>query len=417
MSKPQCVIVGAGHAAAELCASLRRLEWSGDITLIGDEPHLPYHRPPLSKTMLDPGAEAATPLIRSANFYASKGITTLTSTSVEGINRKAKTVQIGSRHLSYDVLVQCTGSVHCLPPIAGTNNPGVYTLRTAVDAAAIRECARPGATAVIIGAGFIGLEVAASLRKQDIKVTVLELAPRVLARTTPPELSTFFELLHRQHGVHLQTGVAVCEICKTADGLMVMTRDSQSFPADIVVLGTGAVANTALASQAGLAVDNGILVDSSNRSSDPAIYALGDCCTQMHPIYQQRLRLESVQNAVDQAKNAASAITGRPVPPAPVPWFWSDQYDIKYQIAGVSSGYDELIIRGRVALGQSFSAWHFHQGRLLAVDAINDPTAFAVAGKLIAAGRSPAPAMICNSTISLRTILTTTLESPDARPR
>ena len=408
------VIVGAGHGAAQLCVSLVESGWKGSITLIGDEPVLPYHRPPLSKTQLDPAVDHELQLIRPATFYQSAGIEFISGTRVEHIDRTAKFVRAGDRTIAYDTLVLCTGSVHRNPPIKGIDHPCVFRLRTAADAAAIRGTIAAASSAVIIGAGFIGLEIAASLRSLGRAVTVLEAAPRVLSRVTSPTLSTFYEALHRQHGVTLHTGILAGEIRETSHGLVVITSTGETHHGDFVVVGTGAAACTDLAEAADIAVDNGIRVDAFNRTSDPDIYALGDCCTQWHPLYQQWLRLESVQHAGDQARTVAGALTGNPHPHTALPWFWSDQYDVKLQIAGVSTGYDAMVLRGRPESGPPFSAWYFKAGALLAVDGVNDSVAYAVGTKLLKSGRQPDPTHLADVTIDLKTILKDAKESHHA---
>ncbi len=385
-----CVIIGAGHGAAQLCASLRQEQWEGPVTLIGAEPHLPYHRPPLSKTQLDPDGDTTLQLIRSEDFYTCHQINTKLGVRVSTIDRGRKTVKTDVGEIAYEKLVLCLGSLHRRPPIDGIGHEKVFVLQTAAHAEVLRAAAKPGARAVIIGGGFIGLEVAASLRQRGLDVTVLELAPRVLSRVTSPEVSGYFENLHRRHGVTLNTGVSVTGIKDGGSGLKVLTAEGQEFAADFVVLGAGATANTALAESAGLETANGILVDEFNRTSDPDIYALGDCCNQFRPLYQQRMRLESVQNAVDQAKTAAASLAGKAVPHDALPWFWSDQYDAKLQIAGVSTGYDRVILRGTTELGGDFSAWYYRGQKLLAVDAVNDSLAYAVGTKILKAALHPA---------------------------
>ena len=275
-----CVIVGAGHAAAQLAGSLRSEGWQGAITVFGDEPELPYHRPPLSKAQLDPELEEGLQLIKPAEFYAENQVTMRMGERVDQIDRSKKQVTVGDETLDYDVLVLSTGSVHRLPPIEGIDQDGVMTLRTAEDARRIKEAAQSAKRAVVVGAGFIGLEVAASLRKRGVAVSILELAPRVLSRVASPEISHFFEELHRQHDVDLRTGVQVSEVRKSAEGYEVLMSNGDSVSGDFVIMGTGAAASSALAEAAGLDVDNGILVNEFNQTSDPDIYAMGDCCNQ-----------------------------------------------------------------------------------------------------------------------------------------
>jgi len=399
------VIVGAGHAAAQLCASLMQASWKGKITVIGDEPHPPYHRPPLSKSFLNPQSPEPLQFIRPQSFYNDHSIELILGQRVEAIDRTAREVRVGKRTIPYSTLTLATGSTHRRPPIEGIDHENVLTLQTAAQAFDIREKIRSGNTVVVIGAGFIGLEVAASLRQLGVQVVVLERMERVLSRVTSPEVSSFFEALHQSYDVQLHTGVNVMAIDEVKGGLAVRTDKGQEFKADFVVVGAGAVPNDGLAKQAGLTVDNGIHVDQSNRTDDPNIYAVGDCCNQFHSIYQIRLRLESVQNAIDQAKTVAASITGQTATTNTLPWFWSDQYDVKLQIAGVSTGYDQCLIRGTAEPGQSFSAWYLKSGRLIAVDAINDSRVYAVASKLIPARRRPALNQITDNNFTPKELL------------
>ena len=396
-STPHCVVVGAGHAAAQLCASLVLAKWPGRITVVGDDPHAPYHRPPLSKTQLTPIDTPPLQMIRPAAFYADHGIALRTGERVVDIDRDARRVGLdGGDTLTYDTLVLATGSTHRRPPVPGIDLPGVYTLQTAADADAVRSRLVDAKRVVVIGAGFIGLEVAASLRKLGVGVAVLEFADRPLARVTSERVSEFFAALHRGHGVDLRVGTAASSIEPDGSGLSVTTSAGDILSADFVVVGAGAAANDRLAADAGLETGNGVHVDAHNRTADPTVYAIGDCCNQYHSLYGTRLRLESVQNATDQAKAAAAVIAGKPAPPTALPWFWSDQYDVKLQIAGVSTGYDDCVIRGTPEPGNAFSAWYLKEGRLLAVDAVNDARAYAVGSKIIPDGGRPDPALIAD---------------------
>ncbi len=405
-AEQKCVIVGAGHAAAQLCVSLRQAQWPGHITLVGDEPGAPYHRPPLSKSQLDPAAETSLQIIRPVDFYVRQQVELKLGQTVRSIDRATRTLDIGQSKLPYDALVLATGSLNRRPPITGIEHPRVFSLRTAADAEALRAQVRDAQRVAIIGAGFIGLEVASSMRKIGRDVTVLEMATRVLSRVTSLAVSTYFEALHRAHGVDLRTGVSI-SLIQEQEGQVALFAGDQSVvcQADLVVIGAGAKPNDDLARLAGIAVNNGILVDERNRTSDPAIYAMGDCCNQFHPLYQTRLRLESVQNATDQAKAVAAAICQLPIPAATLPWFWSDQYDVKLQIAGISTGHDQCVIRGRPMPGVPFSAWYLKQGQLIAVDAVNDARAYVVASKLIVRGARPAPDLLADCNFELKNLL------------
>ncbi|MEM0914617.1 MAG: FAD-dependent oxidoreductase [Planctomycetota bacterium] len=402
---PRCVIVGAGHAAAQLCASLHQGGWPGSVTLIGEEDHAPYHRPPLSKAQLDPQADEEVQLIRPIAFYDEAEVTRITGQRVTAIDRANKQVAFGGQTLGYDTLVLSTGSKHRLPPIPGIDLPHVMSLHKATDAERIKAKTESAKRIVVIGAGFIGLEVAASLRKHGVHVTVLELSDRVLSRVTTPEVSSYFEDLHRGNGVRLLTDVSASNIAERGDGLEVTTSQGETLPADFVVVGAGAAANDDLARDAGLDVDNGIVVNEFNQTSDPAIYAMGDCCNQHHPLYDTRLRLESVQNATDQAKTVAKSMLGRPAAHDALPWFWSDQYDVKFQIAGISTDHSAAVSRGEPTPGEPFSVWYFDGDRLIAVDAVNDARAYTVGSKLIPKRGRPDPAAIADPSVDLKTIL------------
>ena len=409
------VVVGAGHAAAQLCASLVASPWTGRLTLIGDEPGLPYHRPPLSKARLRGATldgEACDPLIRPETFYREHGVRHLAGVTVIAIDRGARRLILSGEpgHLEYDTLVLATGSLHLRPPLPGIDHERVHTLRTAAEAAAVRRRLGGARAVAVIGAGFIGLEASASLRQAGLEVTVLERGERALARVTSPVVSEFFTGLHRDHGVALRFEAAVTAIHDRPDGVRVALADAAPLDADFVVLGAGGFANDALARAAGLAVGDppsgGVRVDACQRTDDPHVLAIGDCCTAANELYGGcRLRLESVQNANDQARVAAATIAGLPRPAAVMPWFWSDQYDVKLQIAGLSAGHDRCVLRGRPEPGTAFSVWYFRGRRLLAVDAVDDPRAYALAGKLIPCRLSPDPALVADPTVAPRDLI------------
>ncbi len=411
MSRPdpvehKVVIVGGGHAAAQLCVSLRQAKWPGSITMVCDEPSAPYHRPPLSKSQLDPATETPLQMIRPVGFYAQQNVELRLGQTVRAIDRETRVVEVGHDKLPYDSLILATGSLSRRPPITGIEHARVFSLRTAEDAATLRDRVRDVKRVAIVGAGFIGLEVASSLRKLGREVVVLEMAKHVLSRVTSPAVSAYFESLHRGHGVDLRTGVSVSMIHEEDRQLVLSSADeSVVCRADLIVVGAGARPNDDIARLALLEVNNGILVDEHNRTSDPSIYAMGDCCNQFHPKYQTRLRLESVQNATDQAKGVASAICGSPAPAETVPWFWSDQYDVKLQIVGISTGYDQCVIRGRAEVGASFSAWYLKHGQVIAVDAINDPRAYVMGSKLIQAGARPDPEAFADTNRDLKELI------------
>ncbi|HMP77281.1 MAG TPA: FAD-dependent oxidoreductase [Kiritimatiellia bacterium] len=396
-SAPACVIVGGGHAGAQCALSLRQHHWNGDITVVGDEPLQPYHRPPLSKGYLKGETGPEQILIRPAALYAQKNISFRLGARVVEIDRIKRTVIFADGStLAYDKLVLATGSLNRKPPIDGMDLPGVHVLRTAAESDALRRAVADASRILILGGGFIGLEVAASLRRQGRAVRVLEREPRILSRVTSPEMAAFLHGIHREEGVEIHTGVTVTAIRNGAGRLHVETKERAVYEADLVVAGTGAAPNTQLAEAAGLAIENGVRVDESCRTSDPDIYAIGDCACQHHPLYDRAIRLECVQNAVDQARTAAAALTGQPIPPRPLPWFWSDQYDIKLQMAGLSTGYDDMVLRRHPDTPRCLSAWYFQGDRLIAADAVNDAIAYAVASKLISGGKAADRSLIAD---------------------
>jgi len=406
-----CVIVGAGHAAAQLCQSLVQGGWTGTLTLIGEEPLPPYHRPPLSKTQLDPACDVEPALIRPHAFYGEHGIALRLGERVESIDRDRKRVETDKGGLDYDVLILCTGSRVRIPPIEGISLPGVMVLRSAADAEALRRAGAGAGRVVLIGAGFIGLEAAAAFRSHGREVTVLEREDRVLARVTCPAVSRFVEGLHRQRGVRIDCGVAVERLSKSEAGLAVHLAGGRVLEAETVVVGAGALAETRLAEAAGLEVDNGIRVNEMNQSSDPAIYAMGDCCSQWFAPLERWMRIESVQNANDQAKTVAAALLGNPQPHQALPWFWSDQFDLKLQMTGISTREDEVVLRGSGEPGSPLSAWYYRQGMLRAADALNDPRAYAAATKCLKAGLSPSPAVVADTSIDYKTLIQSTQET------
>jgi 3-phenylpropionate/trans-cinnamate dioxygenase ferredoxin reductase component len=380
------VIVGAGQAGAQVAISLRQLGFAGDISLLGDEPAPPYQRPPLSKAYMSGEMALERTLIRSEAYYLKSRIDLRPATRVLGILRDQRRVVLDDQQLPYDALVLCTGTRARRLGLPGEELAGVFYLRTLADSERIRAAVRPGARAVIIGGGYIGLEVAASLRKLGAEVAVLEALNRVMNRVVAPPVSDFFAAEHAQHGVAIETGALVAALEGVSSVERVVCRDGRAFAADLVVIGVGAVPNDELARDAGLAVENGIVVDELGRTSDPAIFAAGDVTNHPNALFDRRLRLESVHNAMAQAKAVAQAIAGKPAPYAEVPWFWSDQYDLKLQIAGVGDPDDELILRGD-PLRRSFSALHLRAGRLVAIDCINRGADFLAGKKLIAEAR------------------------------
>ena len=397
------VAIGAGQAGAALAARLRSGGHAGPITLIGAEPLLPYQRPPLSKGYLLGEMDADRLTLRSAEFYAEHDIALRLGTPVSAIDPAARTVTLGSETIRYDDLVLTTGSIpRRLPAAIGGDLAGVYTVRTVADVDAERAEFRPGRRLVIVGGGYIGLEAAAVAAKLGLDVTVLEMAPRILQRVASPETSDYFRALHAAHGVKILESTGLDRLLGEA-GHVTAARltDGREIPADFVIAGVGILPDTHLAEAAGVAIENGIRTDSHGRTSDPHIWAAGDCAS--FPWQGGRLRLESVQNAIDQAELVADNILGAGKDYVPMPWFWSDQYDCKLQIAGLNTGYDRIVTRGPDGAAVSF--WYFRGDRLLAVDAMNDPRAYMVGKRLLETGRSVDAAAISNPATNLKSLL------------
>jgi len=379
------VIVGAGHAAGSVAALLRQYGWAGEIVLIGDEAVAPYQRPPLSKAYLKDDADLDSLKLRPDSFYVENDIHLHLGTHAHIIDPAARLVAFdGGGEVHYDTLILATGARARRLTIPGAELKGLHELRTLQDAEALRTVLKPGRRLAIVGAGYVGLEVAASARAHGTHAVVIERESRVLARVAAEPLSHFFEAWHRAQGVEILTDAAVAAFEGDADGFVCGVRlaDGRLIACDAALVGIGAIANDELARAAGLACDDGVIVDLTTRTSDPSIYAIGDVTRRPMPLYGNRMhRLESVPNALEQARQAAAAITGR-APPAPeVPWFWSDQYDLKLQIAGIAFDSDRLVVRGDMQSGR-FSLCHLQGDRLVCVEACNAPADF-MAGKLL----------------------------------
>lgn len=395
------VIVGAGQAGAALAAKLRALGHQGPITMIGEEPAPPYQRPPLSKAYLLGEMEEERLWLRAPDFYAENGIELRLGRPVAGIDRAAKTVTVGDEAIPYDHLALTTGSTpRRLPASIGGELPGVYTVRTLADVDAMRAEFRPDRRVIIVGGGYIGLEAAAVACKLGLKATVLEMAPRILQRVASPETSAFVAALHRGHGVEILEETGLDRLLGETRVTGVRLRDGRELPADFVVVGVGISPNDRLAAEAGLILDNGIATDAQGRTSDPAIWSAGDCAS--FPYRGGRIRLESVGNAIDQAEAVAANMLGAGQPYEAKPWFWSDQFDLKLQIAGLNTGYDHIVTRK--GEGEAVSFWYYRGAELLAVDAMNDPRAYMVGKRLIEGGKSPAPEVLA-STPDLKALL------------
>jgi 3-phenylpropionate/trans-cinnamate dioxygenase ferredoxin reductase subunit len=370
--------------------------------LVGEEPWLPYQRPPLSKKFLAGELPAERLYVKPADFYDAPGIDVRLETRITAVDRERQRVTTSTGdHIDYDALVIATGSSARRLTVPGSDKAGLHYLRNIDDVSRIRSDFESAQRLVIIGAGYIGLEVAAVTRQLGHDVTVLEAEDRVMSRVVSPEVSAFFQSEHAARGVRLMLSTALESFEGDARIAAVRTADGHSVPADLVIAGIGIVPNTELAASAGLEVDNGIVVDAGCRTADRNIFAVGDCTSHPNGIYGRRVRLESVHNALEQAKTAAANICGENLEYVQVPWFWSDQYDIKLQIAGLSEGYDEVVVRGDPAT-RSFSCLYLRDGVLIACDAVNAPRDFVQSKALIAAKERIAPEHLADTGTQLK---------------
>ena len=385
---PTCVIVGAGQAGAQCAASLRQANYDGEILLIGAETDAPYERPPLSKGYLQGKVERGKLALRSVEFYAERDITLRTGVSVEKIEPNSQIVTLDSgNQVAYDHLVLATGTAARPLPMPGGDLAGVHLLRTLTDVDDIRTDLGTAQNVVIVGGGYIGLEAAAVCAQAGLRPTVIEMQDRLLARTSAPDIAAFYKDLHESHGVTIKLGTGVASIEGVNRVTAVTLSDGTSLPADLIIAGIGVLPCTDLATQAGLEVDNGIVVDEFCRTSAANIWAIGDCCA--HPSAQvgRRIRLESVPNAIGQGKTAAANICGTPAAYEELPWFWSDQYDLRLQIAGLPGETQTTLLRGDPA-SQSFSVLWMDGDVLTACESVNRPKDFLQAKKLISS-RTP----------------------------
>lgn len=378
------VIAGAGHAAGQLVASLKQQKFAGQIVLVGDEPYLPYQRPPLSKKFLSGDMPAERLYLRPKSFYDDPQIELRLETLITEIDRDRKTLKTDSGDIAYDTLVLALGSRVRRLTVEGADLDGVHYLRSIADVEGIHSELQHKKNAVIVGAGYIGLEVAAVIHQLGLEVTVVEMADRVMSRVVSPEISDFYQIEHTTQGVKLRLSTGIAAFRGDGRVSAVETADGELIPADFVVVGIGIIPNTELASDAGLTVKDGIVVNDQCQTDDPNIYAVGDCTAHPNSIYDRQLRLESVHNALEQAKTAVNNICGKETHYSQVPWFWSDQYDLKLQIAGLSAGYDDIVIRGNPA-DRSFACLYLKDGKLIATDAVNSPKEFVQSKALIAA--------------------------------
>jgi 3-phenylpropionate/trans-cinnamate dioxygenase ferredoxin reductase subunit len=397
------VIVGAGHAAVQAVDTLRREGHTGPIVLVGDEPYVPYNRPPLSKKYLAGELERERLWLRSAQYYQQHRVDTRLGVRVTAIDRATQRLRLNDGgELTYDKLILCMGSTPRRLDVPGHDLSGIHTLRSIADVDAIRADLAAARRLVVVGGGYIGLEAAACARHLGLEATVLEMADRVMARVVAPEVSAFYTQRHEREGVQIFCNTTVTGFGGTGRVTSVRCGERE-FPADLVIVGVGILPDVTLAAAAGLRCDNGVWVDEQCRTSDANVYAAGDCTNHPSVRYGRRVRLESVDNAVEQAKTAAANICGRSARHEHIPWFWSDQYDVKLQIAGLSEGYDRTVLRGDPA-GGSFALYYFAGDELLAVDAINSMRDFMTGKKWLAERKRPDPALLADTTVDLKTL-------------
>ena len=397
------IVVGAGQAGSSCVAKLRNGGFDCQITLIGEEPVPPYQRPPLSKAYLLGDMALERLFLRPETFYSENDIQLRMKTRVDGINATDQTISVGAETLHYDDLVLTTGSTpNRLPASIGGALGGVFTVRDLADVDAMAPRFVQGAKVLIVGGGYIGLEAASVAAKLGLQVTLVEMSDRILQRVAAPETSDFFRELHSKHGVDIREGVGLDRLL--GDDAVVAARltDGSELDLDFVIVGVGIAPATGLATAAELTLENGIKVDAHGRSSDPHIWAAGDCAS--FPYRDTRIRLESVPNAIDQAEVVAQNIMGAAKDYISKPWFWSDQYDVKLQIAGLNTGYDRVITR---RTDDAVSFWYYAGSTLLAVDAANDPRGYMVGKRLIEAGKSPDPDAIANPETDMKALLKT----------
>lgn len=401
MSNKICIVIGASHAGVTLGLQLRKEGWEGAIKLVGAENEMPYHRPPLSKEHLAGDKELDAMRLRPAKVFEDNGIELLLGSTALELDRANKVVHLDDGEtLHYDKLAICTGSLVKTLPF-DSEYANIFYIRTGSDVAKLKEQVQVGKKVLIIGAGYIGLEVAAVLRTQGLEVTVIEMADRILKRVTSEQMSQYMTELHSSHGVEIKTATQIKDI--TGDGAIesVYCDDGIQYLVDFVVVGIGVSPNVCLAKQAGLEINEGILVDEFSCTSDPDIFAAGDCTRHPSSIYDRLIRLESVQNANDQARIAAANICGKEVVYNMVPWFWSDQYKVKLQMVGLSDGYDEVVCRGNPdqAEQKGFALFYLKNSSLIAVDCVGRPKEFVAGKQLVKAGIRVKTALLIDESV------------------
>jgi len=400
------VVIGGGHAAGQAVASMRQDGFTGDIDVVGDEPHVPYQRPPLSKQYLSGEHALDRVHLRAAAFYTERNIKLHLGVRAEKIDRAAHTVSLSNGEtLKYDKLLIATGSRARRLSIEGSDLAGVHYLRTVADVDAIRAAFGKGKRITIAGGGYIGLEVASVAATAGLEVTVLEMEDRILKRVTTPAMSAYYHQLHTGRGVNIRCNTKVSGFAG-ANGRVeaVLTESGERIPADLVIVGVGIIPNVEIAAEAGLECNNGIVVDDHCRTADPDIYAAGDCTNHPNKLLGRRLRLESVPNAMEQARTAAANMNGGDVTYASIPWFWSDQYELKLQMCGFSADGDVAIVRGDPATNQ-FATFYLKDGVLVAVDAVNSPREFMACRQMVDKRSKPDPAKLADPKVPLKELM------------
>jgi 3-phenylpropionate/trans-cinnamate dioxygenase ferredoxin reductase subunit len=399
------VIAGGGHAAGQAVASLLQDKFAGEIVLIGDEPHVPYQRPPLSKAYLAGDVALDRVYLRPEHFYLERGVRLLTGTVVTAIDRAGRAVTTSrGETIGYDKLLLATGGRPRKLTIPGSGLAGIHYLRSIADVDAIRAELAPGKRLVIVGGGYIGLEVASVTVKRGIDVTVLEMEDRILKRVTTAAMSDFYDRLHRGRGVALRVNARVVGF-EGGDAVTgVRVEGGEPIAADVVIVGIGIVPNVEIAAAAGLPCDNGVVVDDHCRTADADIYAAGDCTNHPNPLLGRRLRLESVPNATDQARVAVTNMLGGDAVYAAIPWFWSDQYELKLQMVGFSSDGDTAVTRGDRETLQ-FATFYLKEGVLVAVDAVNSPKEFMACRQLVAKRARIDPRQLADPAVEMKDLL------------
>ena len=395
------VIIGAGQAGSSLAIKLRALGYQGTVTLIGEEPYAPYQRPPLSKTYLLGEMALERLYLRPEEVYRDQNIELRLGTQVTAIDPVAQVISLGAETLSYDQLALTTGSTpRLLPEAIGGRLQNVFAVRGLADVDAMRPAFERGGHVLIIGGGYIGLEAAAVAAKRGLKVTLVEMADRILQRVACAETSDYFRALHQSHGVTLLEGVGLSSLTGTDHVTAAILSNGTTLDIDFALVGVGIQPNTQLADAAGLTLNNGIETNALGQTSQSKIWAAGDCAS--FPYQGERIRLESVPNAIDQAEVVAANMLGAQKAYHATPWFWSDQYDVKLQIAGLNQGFENVVTR----IGEAGrSHWYYKAGQVLAVDAMNDPRAYMVAKRLIEAGKTADPALVADPGSDLKALL------------